>query len=246
MLLIDSRTGSKELLPLMNPYSIRCQLCVLDFGDFHFSGNGPRGKVSIGVERKRIDDLIESMQSGRLSGHQLPGLSECYDYCYLVVEGAWRTSPDGQLEVQIYGKWKPIKLHFRALESYLCTLELHAGIIYRKTYDMRETAALVAALYRYWNDKQWADHRSHQMIYTPVHVSHRSMTLYGRKVSVLEKIAAQLPGIDSKAEAVAKHFGTVRRLAEAGPQEWQKIKGVGKIGANRIVEVITKGSQDTA
>ena len=58
MILIDSRIGSAELAPLISTPNILCQL---EFADFTFSGNGPAGQVAVGVERKTIMDLLQSM-----------------------------------------------------------------------------------------------------------------------------------------------------------------------------------------
>ena len=85
MILIDSRTGSGELAPYISSPKL---VCHLDFADFSFSGNGPEGGVGIGVERKGVMDLLQSMTSGRLVGHQLIGLQKEYDWTYLLVVGS--------------------------------------------------------------------------------------------------------------------------------------------------------------
>ena len=61
----------------------------MDYGDAMVTGNGPCGQVDIGIERKRIGDLVNSITTGRLSGHQLPGLLAQYYKVYIIVEGMY-------------------------------------------------------------------------------------------------------------------------------------------------------------
>jgi ERCC4-type nuclease len=89
---IDRRTGSGELLPLF-PKGV-AELGCLEYGDFAWIGKGPEGlPLAIGVERKQIHDLVNSMASGRLQAHQLPGMINTYKISYLVIEGIWRPCP---------------------------------------------------------------------------------------------------------------------------------------------------------
>ena len=92
MILIDNRTGSKELFPLFPKGSAK--LCHLPFGDFSFVGNGPdEMPLNIGIERKQIREVAGEMSAGRLVGHQVPGLLATYQVVYLIVEGRWRGIP---------------------------------------------------------------------------------------------------------------------------------------------------------
>jgi ERCC4-type nuclease len=68
---VDSRTGSKELLPLLRHTGIRAELATLDCGDFAVTGNGPEGQTEVGFERKTYGDLIDSLRSGRLAGDSM-------------------------------------------------------------------------------------------------------------------------------------------------------------------------------
>src|ERR1044071_4618368 len=99
ILRIDDRIGSVELAPLFQSYGIKPIVCRLEFGDLDFVGRGPQGGCAIVVERKRINDLVSSIQSKRLSGHQTPGMARSYDYAYLIVEGIWRPAENDQLEI---------------------------------------------------------------------------------------------------------------------------------------------------
>ncbi len=248
---LDYRTGSKELAPLFLGYGIQADLKKLEFGDLAFEGNGPKGRCAIVLERKRIEDLIQSMTSKRLTGHQLPGMAEMYDYCYLLVEGIWRPGPNGEMQIghgglegdhNFGGRWLPCRssLPYRAVDNYLATLELHAGVIYRRTMSPQETVATVVDLYRWWNEKQWEDHSSHLGVYAPGEVQQggRRLNLAHREASWLEKMAMQLPGLDTKAQVVAEHFRSPRVMANANLDDWVAIKGIGKPTAKRLVGIM--------
>lgn len=249
---LDHRTGSGELAPLFAQYGIKPDVRRLEFGDMAFEGNGPNGRCAITVERKRIEDLVQSITSKRLSGHQLPGMADQYDYCYLLVEGIWRPGPSGELQIahgsveadRFGGRWLPSHgrgIGYRNVDNYLSTLELHAGVIYRRTLGPHETVAMVVDLYRWW-DKAWAEHSSHIAVYAPAvpTVGRGRIELARRAVPLAEAWAMQLQGVQDKAQAVAQHFGSARAMANATAADWIEVKGVGKVIARRAVEAINE------
>jgi ERCC4-type nuclease len=127
MIRLDERVGSKDLAPLLRKYGLRIDVCHLDYGDLDWMGLGPKGPCPIVAERKRIDDLLQSFQSNRLAGHQIIGMSDCYDYGYLIVEGIYKPGADGQIMVLCGSKWVERGMHYRALDAHLSTLELQCG-----------------------------------------------------------------------------------------------------------------------
>jgi ERCC4-type nuclease len=229
---LDDRTGSKELAPLFKQYGIQPELCRLEFGDLAFDGRGPKGFAAVCMERKRIDDLIDSMQSRRLSGHQLPGMSANYDYAYLVVEGIWRSGSDGHIEVSAgRDRWIPRGLHSRALLNYLMGLTLRAGLVVWRTHSAAETVDFAVSQYKMWQ-KPWLDHKCHDTVYSPAATNAgRTLLLRPRNISLAELMARQVPGIDDRAIEVARKFPTPRKLVNA--RSWQ-MKGISK---ERAVEI---------
>jgi ERCC4-type nuclease len=251
MISIDSRTGSKELAPLFEAHGAPVRITTLEYGDLAWEGKGPTGLCSVCVERKVIGDLIDSMQSRRLSGHQLPGMAETYDYAYLIVEGIWRPGVDGAIQIgrgslgeaSYGGRWAEgygRQLQYSAIDNYLATLELHAGMIFRRTMCADETVQVVRDLYSWWTDKAWADHSSHLAVYAPANVPQGKsrLNMVARDPSLCEKWAMQLTGIDKKAQVVASHFGSARIMANATKEQWMQIKGIGKGIANQAVREI--------
>jgi len=227
---LDDRTGSVDLLPYFPPGVAR--LGRLGFGDASFVGKGKDDiPVMVGVERKTLSDLVGSLESGRFSGHQLPGLLASYNTVYLVVEGMGRVSRD-QVEVRQGGAWRSLGVSELALDSFLNTLEVMAGVIVRQTNTPQRTAYLIHHLYHWWM-KGWDKHKSHLVFYDPRPIM--SIT----KPGLVRRVAKELPGIGwSRSGPVAAHFATVRGLVIAGTSEWEKIDGIGKGLAQRVVDAI--------
>jgi ERCC4-type nuclease len=57
---------------------------------------------------------------------------------------------------------------------------------------------------------------------------------------IIMDFADRISGIDYKrAQAVAKHFSSVREMINASVEEWMKIPGIGKVLAKSAVETVT-------
>jgi ERCC4-type nuclease len=242
MILLDRRIGSSDLYAPLRARGLPVELTTLGIGDVCWLGRGPSdAPVPCGVEIKRIGDLLSSITSGRLSGYQLPKLVREYAHVWLVVEGRYRPGPDGLLETRQGEYWTPHAgqrqaLTFAALEGYLTTLEIRAGLHLRRTFNRTETVALISSLYQWWTGKAYEEHKAHVALRSPIL---EAGLLY--KPSLKRRIAAELPGIGvEKSGTVATHFPTVRALIEASPEEWIKIPGIGKILANRIVAALNE------
>jgi ERCC4-type nuclease len=243
-ILLDYRIGSKELLPHFKPYDVPVELSTLDFGDLAFWGNGHDGPVLVGIELKNISDLVSSMRSNRLSGHQLPGLMNMYGFVIVIVQGIWQCGKNGEVETIGHGgKWWPLRIGsrpvlYREVDHYLATLEHRCGIVVKYTSNAGQTAAFVISRYHWWNDKDWHKHDSHEAIYNGYQdrVTSRRGSFVRRTVGPVEQVASTLPGIDRKAYEFGKRFKCVRDLVNATEKELEQVDGVGKKGAKRIVE----------
>ena len=239
--------------PLLR-HGITVEVVELPFGDAMWQGSGPGDEpVLVGVERKHLEDLINCMKDRRLSGHQLPGLNESYDFVYLFVEDLFREGDGGVIEVRkpvngrycwvpFYGQRDRMSVSYRQVMSYLDSLSLRARCcstdepwrVVRTSYPS-ETAARYASLYEGWQ-KKWSSHHAHDQLFTRdvpkkghgsrwsdlshEHDStyiHNRVSLTKRKTpTTVWRMAAQLDGIDRKAEVVADHFRTVRNMDLAG------------------------------
>lgn len=242
MIQIDTRAGSNALIPYFRPYDVEIQPTVLEFGDLAFSGEGKECGVAVGIEHKSPHDLVNSMRSNRLSGHQLPGLMDMYDYVFLCVEGPWRCGGRGELEVLAGKGWVPMStggsrpILYREVSSYLTTLELKCGVDVIRTVNAQETAAWVVGLY-HWFQKPWGKHDAWEAIYKPdIGDNQRSRrgSLVRRVVGPVGLVAADFPGVSKKAWEFEKVFRTVEDMVNADTKRLQKVEGVGKKGAELI------------
>ena len=232
------------------PKDMDVNLGRLDFGDFAFLGNGPDDSiVTIGIERKAIKDLCNSMITGRLSGHQLPGLIQQYEYVYVLVEGAWRYRyPDGILEMLTGVYWHAVCLGqriFMAKEivGFLNTLSIKAGVHILFSDNKQESVQIITSLFHWWNGKEFEGHSSH-LAPNKAHKGAQGQVQF-IKPSLVRRVAAEVKGIGwGKSKEVAEYFPSVRRMAMASEQEWRSIQGIGKGIAQSVVAEMREGEED--
>lgn len=235
MILIDQREGSADLLPYLIRRGVDAQLVPLRSGDAAVVGEGPKGPATVGVERKRVTDLIQSLMSGRLIGHQIPAMLREYEHRWLVVEGSWRGMGEEQrVCIPRAGGWHEVqpRISAPALMGWLLTIELRAGIHIRETESVYQTVEFLDALHDWWS-KPWDEHNGHLAIYAPPDPG--LMT----KPRLVRRWAAQLPGIGyDRAGSVDLVFDSALKMALANEEDWQKVPGIGPKIAARAVEAI--------
>jgi ERCC4-type nuclease len=261
MISVDDRIGSIELIPILQEIAqILCSSksfipppritsCRMVASDFCFDGLGACGKrIGVGIERKRISDMLNSIRSGRYAGSQMVDMLALYDDCYLIVEGYHRCSSDGYLEILhtqadplgsgLGGKWFPLKLgqqlvRYTELDHFLCTQERCTKVKVRRTNTEYETAAQVISLYTHYQ-QEFDKHHSHQALHQPQHLATIG------KAGLVRKWAADLDGVGwSKSGNVAVKFKTGLEMANASIEDWMTIKpGFGKVLAKRAYDQI--------
>jgi len=121
MIHVDPRAGSGQFRDYLNnevKFRGKKKIAMhgqLPFGDFFIPGNGPEGRITVGVELKRVADLIQCMKDGRLTGHQIPGMLRMYDWSVLLVYDEWQGKPQtGILQVKRGRKWVEVDYHSAA------------------------------------------------------------------------------------------------------------------------------------
>jgi len=163
MLIVDSRVGSKELAPKITGAS----LGQLEFADVAFMGMIGNRPVQIGIELKKLPDLISCIRNGRFAGHQLPGMRRDYDFIYLIVQGIHKRGGDGLLETPRRGGWRAYAhggpMSWAALQSWYTTMEAKGLVRIRFTRNQSETIRVIRSLYTWWTLKKWEDHRAHMV-----------------------------------------------------------------------------------
>lgn len=244
---IDPRAGSAELIPLMKQRGVKeVESAMLSAGDIHITGNGPGGlPIMVGIEYKKLPDLVQCIEDGRFVGHQLPNMLDCYDQNWLLVEGIWRESDtSGLLEVPRGSSWTTMRhganggLMAGALEAYLLTLSIKLGLNVKLTGGRRQTVNWLYHLNRWWTEKEYEDHRAYLAF------DNSSALALVSTPSLVRRVAKELPGVGwHRSGAVASHFGSVVELALAEPREWESISGIGKETARRVFKAINGGGE---
>ena len=241
MIFVDAASGSNTLAPLLEKAGLPVytdddgNLPHLDYADIEFVGRGPKGEqVMIGIEVKRLTELTGDYD--RLAGHQIPKMIPQYAHRYLVVEGEWLQNKRGSL-IRRTGRTSFRPLHGQCdatqLRKKLITLEMCAGfhveLINHWARDggwTNETVRYISALYRWWTDDDFDQHKSHIVHY----VSHGIVPMNKH-----QQAFAGLPGVSTRrAKVVAKKFrNSLRRACEASQEDWAEIETVDDKGQVR-------------
>jgi len=244
MIQVDDRAGSAQLAPILRSMGMDVSLCRLEFGDVSFTTISGEEASSIGIEVKSVTDVIQCVMSGRFAGHQLPGLLQSYDYCWLLIQGQWRPRyRDGALEYLRQtdrGQYwtEPIGTRrqwmWRDLESWLLTMTMKAGIRIHRVPTWEEGCLWVKNL---WNWHSRDDHKSHKVLFSGKKLYPDKALL--TKPSLARRVAAELPNIGTeKSVEVAARFHTISQMVEATEAEWRSIPGIGKGIAAKVYRAI--------
>lgn len=231
MVYVDYRDGSKELVePLKKLLGAEhVEKTTLEFGDVYFEGRGIGGKpLDIGIEFKKLSEMITCCRDGRFAGHQLPGMTgpqKHYERAWLLVEGAWRADADG-LVAQFQGPrrgWRAVPGRMRAseYEKHLITFQ-ECGAIRVLQTDIRDsTLRVLVNLYRWWTDCDLDKHTSHLATHEP------SMLV---NVSDFRAAVMRWPGIGLKvSKAAEQRFnGSVQNAANATVTDWSELETDGR------------------
>lgn len=238
VILVDNRTGSKELLPYIRAAKVQCELAQLEFGDACFEGNGPEGRILVGVERKTLGDMLNCIDDARYAAHQRPGMLSMYNRSILMIEGEWKPDLHSGYMMWLAGHmtWKPFSYRSRyvaysKLFRYLMSIQM-SGVIVMQTRDLEHTAFNICECCYYFG-KKWADHTALQEMQ-----KFNLPDLNGRP-SLVRRWAAALDGVGVKHSLVAdKTFKTPLELAQSDELDWVRIPGIGVKLAKSIVRSI--------
>ena len=243
MILVDSRIGSKELVPYIQRMGVKSQGTQLEFGDACFEGNGPNGRIVIGVERKKIGDMLNCIEDARYAGHQRPGMLSMYDRNALIIEGVWKpdTTTGYLMECIAELTWKPYqyryqKARYGTLFRYLLSIQI-AGTIVVQSRNEEHTAYNIVELYHYFL-KKWDQHTS------LMETAKLNLPSLNGRPSLVRRWAADLDGIGVKHSLEAeKVFKTPLDLARGDEMDWMKIDGVGVKLAQSVVKQVHGGDE---
>jgi ERCC4-type nuclease len=248
MILVDDRTGSKDLAPELQALGFQVEVLRMEFGDIAWTGRGEKGtNVQVGLELKKLPDLLTSLRDNRLGNHQIPGMLKkpdgAYDYGWLIVEGKWRKGPLGEVQAPKYAgakEWKDVPGSWKVAEmrKRLWTLEMTWGVHVEFCQDRTATLDFLSNLYHWWTDVALDEHKSQLAEHNP---------MSWLKISDFREVVRRFPEIGLKASlGVEQYFGgSLRAAVNADVKDWAavpvplaggKVKRLGHIVAERVVK----------
>jgi ERCC4-type nuclease len=183
-----------------------------------------RKKVLVGVQRKEWKDLIASVEDGRWA-REMQMLQSC-GMAFVVVEGWPVTGPSGQVVDKAFGRpW-----NIDALRSVLWSCMSH-GIHVDRTANVKDTVRWVQRMVD-WSGK--GEHSSLRgrpgpgsMWGKPTNREYGLHLLQG------------LPGVGpTLAGELWDAFGKVPWKWEVGVEDLTKVKGVGRVRAQRMIDAL--------
>lgn len=177
----------------------------LDTGDYVLSSR-------IGVERKNIDDFLDSLINGKLF-KQISQLRDAYSRPVLILEG------ENLLTKR--------NINHNAIFGSLASISVDFGIPILMTKDEIETADLLNVIAK---REQKEDKKS-----VAIRGEKTQMSLKERQQFLLEG----LPNVSAViAKRLLNHFGSIKDIANASEDELMDVPGIGKGIATEIIQVI--------
>jgi ERCC4-type nuclease len=236
VILVDPAVGSKDLVEPLRALGLPVEPARID-ADLAFEGRGIKGApLCIGVEYKKLGELVQSLRSERLQGHQLLKMQSGFDFRWLLIEGEVLTLTSGHLARRT-GRTDRMRMggSMTLLELYkrLLTLQICGGLQPVFVETRAQSLAFIHALYRTWTDHDLDQHKSHIAIYEP----HPLVP-----ISQFRRTVATLPGIGLELSGrVEAKFACLEEAFTAPVSSWTQVEGVGTKKAEAVRRVIREG-----
>jgi len=202
---VDHREYRSNVVKNLAVKGIYVEPTQLDVGDYVLSSR-------IGVERKNVDDFLESLVGGKLF-RQIAHLRDAYSRPVLILEGENLLTKRNISHNAIFGSLASISVDF--------------GVPVLTTKNAMETANLMYVIAR---REQREDKKA-----VAVRGEKTMMSLMERQQFLVEG----LPNVSAVlAKRLLAHFGSIREIANATEEELIGVKGVGKNIASDILRLL--------
>lgn len=210
----------------------------LPYGDAQFEGRGPDGSIYIGVERKKLHDMLNCIDDARYNAQRM-GMKQMYQVSFLLIEGHWKPhDPQGLLMEGFHGgtAWAPFRGRagrtlYSKLYRYLLSVSL-SGVHVIYSRDLWHSAFNICEVFHYFQ-KPFHQHTS------LLEMQKFAIPTLNSRPSLVRRWAADLTNVGLKTSELAeRHFRKPITLANADETEWLKIPGVGIKTAQDIVKEI--------
>lgn len=235
---VTKKAKNTDLTAHFQRMGVAVEPASLPYNDAFFEGKGPKGTIGVGIERKRLHDMMDCIDTNRFN-MQRAGMKMMNAVSILIVEGHWKPHENGLLMEGFsggmsFGFFGGRGRHqmYAKLRRYLFSVSL-AGVIVCYTRDPFHTAYDINEWYQYFQ-KDWDKHTAlmeMQKVAIP--------TLTDVKPPLVRRWARDLDGIGDKLSAeAARVFKTPIALATADEQRWLRVPGVGVKQAQKIVKAV--------
>ena len=204
-IIVDHRENRSNVIRFLSNYNIDLKIQQLSVGDYILSSR-------IGVERKQVDDFLQSLVKGSLF-QQIQRLRDSYSRPFLIIEGESLLTRRNMNPKAILGSIVAIIVDF--------------GIPVLFTRDAKETADIL-----FLTAKREQEEKQHDIA---LRVGKPSRSLRDKQRFIIEG----LPNVSSViAERLLEHFGSIRGIANASEEELQEVQGIGPLTASDIHKVL--------
>ena len=204
-IIVDHREYRSNVVKNLSVKGVTIEPQQLDTGDYVLSSR-------IGVERKNVDDFLESLIEGKLF-KQVSQLRDAYSRPVLILEGE-----------NLFTKRN---INHNAIYGSLASISVDYGIPILTTKNPMDTADLLKVIAK---REQKDENKS-----VAVRGFKPQMSLRERQQFLIEG----LPNVSAViAKRLLNHFGSIRGIANAGEKELTQVKGVGKSIASEIINVL--------
>jgi ERCC4-type nuclease len=207
--LADSREDKSSVIRFLEELGVNVRSIQLKVGDYIVSDR-------IGIERKRIPDLLQSVTDQRLF-RQLEELADSYEKPLLILEGSPETLFTGR------------NMHPNSIRGALASITVDYSVPILWTPDSRETAAQIHRIAYREQFKSGRELQIRAKQRCPTHARYQEFMVSG------------LPQVSSKlSKRLLKEFKTPKRVFSAKPERLMRVDGIGKEKAKRIWEALNR------
>ncbi len=204
-IIVDYREYRSNVVRNLSLKGISIEPQQLDIGDYVLSSR-------IGIERKNVDDFLESLIDGKLF-KQITQLRDAYSRPILILEGENLLTKRNISHNAIFGS--------------LASITVDYGIPILTTKDSLETADLLNVIAR---REQREEKKS-----VAVRGEKPQMSIKERQQFLIEG----LPNVSAViAKRLLSHFGSIKDIANATEEELMEIRGIGKNIASDIIKLL--------
>ena len=209
-IIVDHRESRSPVIRFLSIKDVEIDAQQLDVGDYVLS-------TRIGVERKTVDDFLNSLIDGKLFV-QMKNLRGAYSRPILIVEGEGLLTKRNISHNAIFGSFVSIIVDFGIPLITTRSAQETADFLYVMAHREQKTGNRAVAI----RGEKWAAslHEQQQFL-----------------VEGLPNISVVL------AQRLLQHFGSIRALVNATEEELCEVQGIGQTIAQEIIKVLSADYQ---